>query len=98
MLSPNGKVPVDQGGVDVNSVGLLTDEVENAMAISEDEPSLREALNGDERATWIDAIEAELAQMEKVNAWIPVIPPSDANIIPSRYVFCHKRNETGSIV
>ena len=66
--------------------------------MSEDEPSLREALNGEERVAWMDAIEAELAQMEKVNAWVPVIPPSDANVIPCRYVFRRKRNETRSIV
>ena len=59
---------------------------------------MREALSGKERAAWIDAIEAELAQMEKVNAWAPVIPPPDANVIPSRYVFRRKHNEKGIIV
>ena len=97
-LSLKGKVPVDQGGVDVIDGQFLKKEIENAMAISEDEPSLKEALNGDEREAWMDAIEAELAQMEKVNAWIPVVPPPDANIIPSRYVFRRKRNETGHVV
>ena len=43
-------------------------------------------------------LEAELAQMEKVNAWIPIVPPPDANVIPSRYVFRCKRNEMGNIV
>jgi hypothetical protein len=46
----------------------------------------------------MDAIEAELTQMEKVNAWAPVVPPSDANVIPSLFVFRRKRNETGKIV
>ena len=36
--------------------------------------------------------------MEKVKAWSPVIPPPEANIIPIRYVFRRKRNETGKIV
>jgi hypothetical protein len=36
--------------------------------------------------------------MEKVNAWVPVVPPPDANIIPSLFVFRRKRNDTGSIV
>ena len=90
MLSLNGKIFVDQGGVD--------SFIENAMVMSEDEPSLREALNGDEKVAWTDAIEAELTQMEKVNAWIPIVPPPDANVIPSRYVFRRKRNEMGNIV
>ena len=88
----------DQGGVEVDEVALLGEEMEDAMAISEDEPSLREALNGDERAAWLDAIDAELTQMEKIKAWAPIVPPPDANIIPSRYVFRRKRNDTGSIV
>ena len=92
--NPKRKVFVDQGGDEINDSQLL----ESALAMSEDEPSLREALNGNERTAWTDAIEAELAQMEKVNAWTPVIPPSDANIVPCRYVFRRKRNETGLIV
>ena len=50
------------------------------------------------KKVWLDAIEAELAQMEKVAAWVLVIPPPDANVIPSLYVFCRKHNDTGSIV
>ena len=72
--------------------------MESALVMSGDEPSIREALNGEEREAWRDAIEAELTQMEKVTAWVPVIPPPDANIIPSLFVFRRKRNEMGSIV
>jgi hypothetical protein len=36
--------------------------------------------------------------MEKVNAWVPVIPPPNANIIPSRYVFCRKHNQNGMVI
>ena len=90
-LSPKRTSPADQGGVD-------EDNWEWAMAMSGDEPSLREALNGGERQAWIDAIEAELTQMEKVNAWVPVIPPPDANVIPTMFVFRRKRNDKGSIV
>ena len=60
VLDQKGK-RVDQGADDVE----LADEMETALAISEDEPTLREALNGDEREAWLDAIEKELAQMEK---------------------------------
>ena len=86
---------VDQGGDDVE---LWGDEIETALAISEDEPSLREALSGDECEVWMDAIEVELTQMEKVNAWAPVVPPPDANMIPSLFVFHRKCNELGKIV
>ena len=95
-LHRNGK-SLDQGG-GIDEVELFGREMESALAISEDEPSIREALNGEEREAWCDAIEAELTQMEKVNAWVPVIPPPDANIIPSLFVFRRKRNDTGSIV
>ena len=97
-LNQNGKLFVDQGGVDANEFGLSAVDIENAMVMSEDEPMLSEALNGDEREAWVDAINAELDQMEKVNAWIPVIPPPNANIIPCRYVFRRKRNDKGQIV
>ena len=83
---------------EVDEVAVFGEEMESALAISEDEPSLREALYGSEREAWLNAIEAELTQMEKVTAWVPVIPPPDANIIPSLFVFRRKRNDTGSIV
>ena len=92
--NPKRKMFVDQGGDEINDSQLL----ESALAMSEDEPSLREALNGNECTAWTDAIKAELAQMEKVNAWTPVIPPSDVNIVPCCYVFHRKQNETGLIV
>ena len=90
-----GKGIKNQGGVNIELGG---DEMETTLAISKDEPSLKEALSGDEREAWVDAIEAELTQMEKVNAWTPVIPPPDVNVIPCRYVFRCKHNETGKIV
>lgn len=91
MLYPKGKVFVDQGGDGINDGQLF----ESALAMSEDEPLLQEALNRDKRTAWTDAIEAELAQMEKVN---PVVPPSGTNIIPCCYVFHCKHNKTGHIV
>ena len=36
--------------------------------------------------------------MEKVNAWAPVVPPPDANIIPSLLVFRRKHDATGKII
>jgi hypothetical protein len=64
VLGQRGEVLLDQGGVDLDEVAAFGEEMENAMAISEDEPSLKEALGGDKRTAWIDVIEAELTQME----------------------------------
>jgi len=37
--------------------------------------------------------------MEKVNAWVPVIPPpnTNTNIISSHYIFCHKCDVAGNV-
>ena len=98
VLNPKRKGVIDRGRVNIDEATLSVEEMESALAISEDEPSLREALSGDECQAWLNAIEAELAQMEKLNAWVPVIPPPGANIIPSLFVFRRKRNNKGSIV
>ena len=46
LINPKGK-DLDKGGVDVDE-SKLAGEMENALALSEDEPSLKEALNGEE--------------------------------------------------
>ena len=69
--------------------------MEVAMAASEDEPMMSEALNSDEWSEWSDVINAELTQIEKVNAWVPIIPPP--NIIPSHHVFHHKHDTAGNV-
>ena len=98
MLEEEGLLEPGRVEMNIDKTEWFGEVIEQAMVISEDEPSLAEALGSDECSAWTDAIDAELVQMEKVNVWIPVIPPHDANIIPSCYIFCHKRNETGSIV
>jgi hypothetical protein len=85
---------LESGGVELNidKEVWFGQEIEHTMALSKDELSLGEVLGGDECSVWFDVIDAELSQMEKVNAWVPVIPPRDANIIPSHYIFCCKCN------
>lgn len=80
---------LEKGGVELNTgeAKLFSLVLEHVMVISKDKPSLNEALGGNEHEAWYDAINVELTQMEKVNAWVPVIPPHNANIIPSHYVF-----------
>jgi len=113
MLHANAGVPDFEGAFTLEEEGLLEpggvelniDEakwfgqvMKQVMVISKDKPSLTEALGSNEHSAWTDAIDAELVQMEKVNTWIPIIPPCNANIIPSHYVFHCKCNETGNIV
>ena len=52
MLDQIGKAVVDQGGPETDDENFLAEGMEYVMAISEDEPTLREALNGDEREVW----------------------------------------------
>ena len=59
-LGQKRKLIGDQGGVLINEDELYGEEMENALALSEDGPKLKEALSGDEREAWIDAINAEL--------------------------------------
>lgn len=65
VFNPKRKDIVDQGGVNIDEVALFREGMESTLAISEDEPSLREAFNGSECEAWRDAIEAVLVQMEK---------------------------------
>jgi hypothetical protein len=90
----------ESGGVELNvdKTEWFGELMEQAIATSKDKPSLTEALGSDERSAWSDVIDAELTQMEKINTWVPVIPPRDTNIIPSCYIFRCKCNETGNIV
>ena len=88
---------LEPGGVELNicEEDWFSKVMEMAMIASEDKPMLTEVLNGNERSEWYDAVDAEPSQMEKVDAWIPVIPLPDANIIPSRYVFRRKHDAAG---
>jgi hypothetical protein len=90
---------LETGGVelDICEEDWFSKAMEMAMVVSEDEPMLTEALNSDERSEWSDAVDVELSQMEKVNAWIPIVPPPDTNVIPSHYVFCRKHDAAGNV-
>ena len=54
--TPHKGKGIDHG----DDVELSMDEMETALAISEDEPTLREALKGDKKEAWMDAIDTEL--------------------------------------
>jgi hypothetical protein len=85
VLDDNGIL--EPGGVELDKCeeDWFSKVMEMAMVVSEDEPTLMEALNGNEQSEWSDVVDVELSQMEKVNAWIPVIPLPDTNVI----LFCY---------
>ena len=85
--------------ININEPEWFQEELyQSLVAYSEDEPTLKEALRGDEKHKWWNAIEAELKQIENLHTYDLVEAPSNANIIPSIYVFCRKRNEEGLII
>ena len=88
---------LEPGGVELDEVEWCRGEMSAAIANSEDEPTLKEALGGDERKEWIEAIEAELSQIKKLHTWDLIDAPHGTNVIPCRYVFRRKRDADGNI-
>jgi hypothetical protein len=66
-------------------------------AISDDEPEAEEAIKGSESDDWKLGMEEELTQIERLDTWELVIPPPDANIVPSKWTLHRKRNAQGEI-
>ena len=59
---------LETSGIEFERMGgeWIEEAVEHALAISEDVPTIKEALNGDEKADWSSAIDTELNQIEKL--------------------------------
>jgi Reverse transcriptase (RNA-dependent DNA polymerase)/gag-polypeptide of LTR copia-type/GAG-pre-integrase domain len=89
---------IDSGGVVTNLKEWFGDIIEEALVMSEDEPSLEEALKGDEAKEWVTAMREEITQIEKVHTYDIVEAPPDANIVPCRWVFRRKRDGEGKVV
>ena len=68
-----------------------------ALSATEDQSIVETAINGLESNDWKSAIEAELAQIEKLGIWEFIKAPIDANIIPCRWVLRHKCNTQGKV-
>ena len=88
----------DSGGVETNLEEWFRGIDEGAFVMSEDEPSLEEALEGDEAKQWISAMREEITQIEKVHTYDIVEAPPDANIVPCRWVFRRKRDGEGKVI
>ena len=68
-----------------------------ALSATKDQPIVETAINGPESNDWKSAIEAELAQIEKLCTWEFIEAPTNANIIPCCWVLCRKCNAQGHI-
>ena len=65
---------------------------------SKSEPrTIEEALNGNERKLWTDAMETEMKSMYENNVWTLVECPNDRKIIGSRWVYKRKIGSDGKI-
>jgi GAG-pre-integrase domain len=70
ILEENGSLEPGRVEININEAEWFQEKVGQAMAaISEDKPLLKEAMNGHERAEWIEAIEAKLTQIERLHTW-----------------------------
>ena len=79
---------------------FLPDECNVAaeLTVDDEEPkSLTDALNGKSSGKWMQAIEAEYNSLVKSETWELVIPPNDACIVGSKWVFKVKRNANGEV-
>ena len=47
---------------------------------------------------WEHSIHEELATLEKAGTWDLVEPPTGANIVGSKWVFCAKKDAAGNVV
>ena len=61
-----------------------------ALSATEDQPIVETAINRPESNDWKSAIEAELAEIEKLGTWEFVEAPNDANVVPCRWVLRRK--------
>jgi len=75
-------------------------EVAVANSTSLDTPTIRQALNGDDRSKWISAIMVELEAMKerKVYDEEPVDLPPGGKAIPLKWVLLIKRDESNEII
>ncbi|KAG6838886.1 hypothetical protein H0H87_002204, partial [Tephrocybe sp. NHM501043] len=70
--------------IDTSNAKWYQDIMEHTLALSEDKPSIKDMLSGDEKEDWTSAIKAELAQIKKLGRWEITPTPINANIIGCR--------------
>ncbi|GBM36053.1 hypothetical protein AVEN_254865-1 [Araneus ventricosus] len=67
------------------------------VALEDDIPSLKKALNGPNSEEWLEAMQTEYNALLKNQAWKLVKRPKDKNSIGSKWVLRTKYNADGSI-
>ena len=68
------------------------------FTVDDDEPkSVTDALNSKNSGKWMQALEAEYNSLVKSETWELVIPPDDACIVGSKWVFKIKRKANGEV-
>ncbi|GBM61508.1 Retrovirus-related Pol polyprotein from transposon TNT 1-94 [Araneus ventricosus] len=76
----------------------IKEKIEEAqIALEDDTPSLKEALNGPNSEEWLEAMQTEYNALLKNQAWKLVKRPKYKNIIGSKWVLRTKYNADGSI-
>ncbi|GBL60413.1 hypothetical protein AVEN_191651-1, partial [Araneus ventricosus] len=74
------------------------EKIEEAqIALEDDTPFLKEALNGPNSEEWLEAMRTEYNALLKNQAWKLVKRPKDKNIIGSKWVLRTKYNADGPI-
>ncbi|KAJ2918787.1 hypothetical protein MD484_g1572, partial [Candolleomyces efflorescens] len=96
---------IGQEGVSVAHVPGVAEALASALAAQQqdrtgDNPTFEEAMKGDEKEKWIEAIREEIAQIEKMNTYevVEVDMNEIPNIIGSRFVLRRKRDAQGNVV
>ena len=62
-----------------------------------DTPTLKEALQRDDRDLWVQAISEELEALHKAKTWELVDRPKNVKVLPSQFILRIKRNSRGEI-
>ena len=67
-------------------------------AVSDDQPEIKDVIDGEESEKWKARMEEELTQIEKLATWSIIEAPPGANIVPSKWTLHRKRNAQGEIL
>ena len=66
-------------------------------AVSDDQPEIKDVIDGEESEKWKAGMEEGLTQIEKLATWNITEAPPDTNIVPSKWTLCCKQNAWGEI-
>lgn len=70
---------------------------ELARAREDDEPSMRNALKGNDQKKWRESMDKEVKTLKQMQCWDEVERPPEARVLHTKFVLKRKRYETGNI-